>query len=145
MLPEDVDVDLPEDEEEDEDEDELEDEELDLLLDPLVVPEDEDDLVLLPEDTVPPELEEGELLAAAAPCFVVKVPLETLVFGFTLVPGTSLFWKVPDEYVFGWYGCLVRGSYAGWLSCQLPDEYEPPRLNSRWYKSRSSQPKPPPC
>lgn len=36
------------------------------------------------------------------PDLVLKVPLDTVVFGFTLLPGTCLFWKDPVEYVLGW-------------------------------------------
>ncbi|MDF2935167.1 MAG: hypothetical protein K0Q90_540 [Paenibacillaceae bacterium] len=58
-----------------------------------------------PEVPVVPELPEAEVpeddLDAAAllmlPDLVLNEPLETLVFGFTLLPGTCLFWNVPDE------------------------------------------------
>lgn len=100
MLPEEEEVDLPED---DEDDDEDEDDDVD--------DEPEDDDVDLPDDTeddeddevppVDPEAPEvpadDDLAAAAAPCLVVKDPLDALVLGFTLVPGTCLFSNAPVE------------------------------------------------
>ncbi|MNN45654.1 hypothetical protein D3C81_1600010 [compost metagenome] len=42
-----------------------------------------------------PDLDAVALLML--PDLVLNEPLDTLVFGFTLLPGTCLFWKVPAE------------------------------------------------
>lgn len=123
MLPEEEDLlELEDDddellEEEDDDDDLLlsTDDELPLEVDPEEVELPVDDLVALsaglapvpadvPEDPDVPELLEPEdvpdLDAAALlmlPDLVLNEPLDTLVLGFTLLPGTCLFWKVPVE------------------------------------------------
>jgi hypothetical protein len=42
-----------------------------------------------------PDLDAAALLML--PDLVLNEPLDTLVLGFTLLPGTCLFWKVPEE------------------------------------------------
>ncbi len=47
------------------------------------------------EPEVVPDLDAVALLML--PDLVLNEPLDTLVLGFTLLPGTCLFWKVPEE------------------------------------------------
>jgi hypothetical protein len=61
---------------------------------PADVPEVPDVPELL-EPEVVPDLDAVALLML--PDLVLNEPLDTLVFGFTLLPGTCLFWKVPAE------------------------------------------------
>lgn len=79
MLPDEVEEDLPDVEDLLDEEDVSED----LPVDDEVVPE------VLPLDTAPD--------LAADPALVLKVPLDTLVLGFTLLPATCLFWNEPSE------------------------------------------------
>jgi hypothetical protein len=51
-------------------------------------------------DVVPADFVPLDLLGAS-PAFVLKVPLEAVVLGFTLLPVTGLFSNAPWEYVFG--------------------------------------------
>lgn len=60
------------------------------------VPADVPELLEPEEDPeVAPDLEAVALLML--PDLVLNEPLDTLVLGFTLLPGTCLFWKVPAE------------------------------------------------
>ncbi len=61
---------------------------------PADVPEVPDVPELL-EPEVVPDLDAVALLML--PDLVLNEPLDTLVLGFTLLPGTCLFWKVPAE------------------------------------------------
>ena len=61
---------------------------------PADVPEVPDVPELLDPEVVP-DLDAVALLML--PDLVLNEPLDTLVFGFTLLPGTCLFWKVPAE------------------------------------------------
>lgn len=123
-LEDDDDDDLLDEEEDDDDLLLSTDDELPLEVDPEEVELPEDDFValsagLLAEEDWPvaglvpvpadvPELLEPEVdpevvpdLDAVAllmlPDLVLNEPLDTLVLGFTLLPGTCLFWKVPAE------------------------------------------------
>ncbi len=67
---------------------------------PADVPEVPDVPELEPEEEeedpeVVPDLDAVALLML--PDLVLNEPLDTLVLGFTLLPGTCLFWKVPAE------------------------------------------------
>lgn len=68
-----------------------------LLPVPADVPEVPDVPELEPEEEpeVVPDLDAVALLML--PDLVLNEPLDTLVLGFTLLPGTCLFWKVPAE------------------------------------------------
>ncbi|MNC28633.1 hypothetical protein D3C75_768510 [compost metagenome] len=72
---------------------------VDLVPDPAAVPEAPEVPPELPEfEVVPEEVPDLDAVALLMlPDLVLNEPLDTLVLGFTLLPGTCLFWNVPAE------------------------------------------------